>query len=763
MAKKNLSPFPNIGEIIRALSRALDIKQKNKRLDSYARCEIYDYSLKEELINEIIFEPLYKNISKNFAKFVKDELDNFLNLYLIEIVKKIPLSMLKREEVLPVLNCIIFSYNASNFISKFHNEFNGPAPTFLVSSNEKSSIDATFQWFEKNIENWENFIKGMEKNHRDKINRWKKGIELPSFKSIIEFHDWSDFKFPETNKNKIERIKSVLILSRTIDYFKKINFGEQAVSELRLHIWAYYTPYEMDKKLNTLIKSAENQFDKEYLSTINELFELLNSKTEKRNELQAIIKYKLLYLEEIKKKFDPEDRLLYLHKWLNGKYFVFSREDEKALNFYKEAVSSSFYSAGLNQIKIMEESLVLAAKLNKRPFLKMLKNYMISFGLFMPVNPDYTSDKSNAKSRSKGIEVEDFEVADWAANFYKYFPSSNFFVKEKNENDTINSTKPYIIVSEVDHNFRPDTKHPDRIIKIGSKLKQMPQLNWFIEQGKHIEVKKLIKAGASVNVFSEANESPVLIAIQMVRPDEFINNFKYNYKSLDILMKKIHHADTLNKRTNKKKMTPLTSAVYTGKPNIVKWLLKQGADPDFRGKTDNQTPLNIALKRIAFLSNPKKYKENCNNLNPMAPELLEYLRRTDGGFHGIHLEDQKRRLNNRYNNPRSSHIKEIPENHSRANLLRYLNIKDFYKIVELLLKAGADPNAEHTDPIPGYTPLMVAAEIDNLEIFKKMVDKGGDVNKTYSFKKGNIVFNLNCMDIAREFKSRKIFSFIKNL
>ena len=45
--------------------------------------------------------------------------------------------------------------------------------------------------------------------------------------------------------------------------------------------------------------------------------------------------------------------------------------------------------------------------------------------------------------------------------------------------------------------------------------------------------------------------------------------------------------------------------------------------------------------------------------------------------------------------------------------------------------SGADPNAEHTHPINGYTPLMLAVETDEAQVAKALKEAGGDTEKVY--------------------------------
>ncbi len=88
-----------------------------------------------------------------------------------------------------------------------------------------------------------------------------------------------------------------------------------------------------------------------------------------------------------------------------------------------------------------------------------------------------------------------------------------------------------------------------------------------------------------------------------------------------------------------------------------------------------------------------------------------------------------------------------------------LTSKNLIAIGKILLDAGADPNHEHGQPIPGYTPLMLAAESDETaEIFEYMLQKSGNPQKTYIDHIGQ---RINCWIIATAFKSAKIIAILK--
>lgn len=74
-------------------------------------------------------------------------------------------------------------------------------------------------------------------------------------------------------------------------------------------------------------------------------------------------------------------------------------------------------------------------------------------------------------------------------------------------------------------------------------------------------------------------------------------------------------------------------------------------------------------------------------------------------------------------------------------------------IAAMLLKAGANPNASHKYPVPGRTPLMLAAESDLPELFDLMIGHGGDPLRPDAMGQ-------NCYQIARSFHATRILNFL---
>jgi hypothetical protein len=84
----------------------------------------------------------------------------------------------------------------------------------------------------------------------------------------------------------------------------------------------------------------------------------------------------------------------------------------------------------------------------------------------------------------------------------------------------------------------------------------------------------------------------------------------------------------------------------------------------------------------------------------------------------------------------------------------YMPIESLREIAKLLLEYGADPNAEHSEPAPGYTSLMLAAEVDEFGVFNAMLGRHGDSEQYYIHPSSGL--RIDCVEIAKYYNSEDI-------
>ena len=109
--------------------------------------------------------------------------------------------------------------------------------------------------------------------------------------------------------------------------------------------------------------------------------------------------------------------------------------------------------------------------------------------------------------------------------------------------------------------------------------------------------------------------------------------------------------------------------------------------------------------------------------------MIDSLRRQIAAFRGLSNDQIIKTWNSEKNTEARLYI-ERKQHLIYEQFLKYSKNENLYKIAEILLKKGANPNYPlEIKGIRGYTPLMLAAESDNITLFKMMVEYGGNPNQ----------------------------------
>ncbi len=290
--------------------------------------------------------------------------------------------------------------------------------------------------------------------------------------------------------------------------------------------------------------------------------------------------------------------------------------------------------------------------------------------------------------------------------------------------------------------IKPDLRHPNRVMTIRAvdgQTRRWSQLRLFTGLDKVDEVQALLQHGADVD-HDASGASALLAALQRAHDvgDRAV---------LDLLLARPHAQATLDAVTARKRLTVLLCAVELGEPDVVQRLLEMKASPDVRGHTEHQTPLYMCLSRLAMAAPDKLHRHlQASMLGPRDLVQNDSLRRYAGATAGVFGDQGKEHL---LSTPRDAELfhrgLEVFVSHTAG---RYSRPK-LLRIVELLLLAGADPNAPHDYPTPGRTPLMLAAEENDLEAFNLMLRHGGDPLQCDAE-------GMDCLRIAMGFGSRRI-------
>lgn len=287
--------------------------------------------------------------------------------------------------------------------------------------------------------------------------------------------------------------------------------------------------------------------------------------------------------------------------------------------------------------------------------------------------------------------------------------------------------------------------------KNDTKLLQLTKEN-DVEGVKEI----LQKRRASVDTLSSTNESVYLIAVehaQMLGDHRLIKLFLESEQS--------PKPKTLNTRDFDGN-TPLIKAVQYGFVEIVQKLIGWKADPNLIAAETARSPLMLAVEQLLSIYKPEMLPTPIELIEKGEPRILENFRRhlitTGMVSSSISLSELREWQSKTLKDPRKREILNQVVNQLDSGDNR--DISAYKKIVHLLLDAGANPNQAHEYPIPGYTPLMLAAETNDSDLFRQLEKAGGDRKRTY--QRTDTLEHIDCLEIAKYFNSENIVTYLNS-
>lgn len=753
--------FPTPLEQLRFIAQLFDLPIKNKKaLDD----KVDDKNVRQELmwsfIKETWFEPLEKILPKELAEIMNRYFAQYLFRYLKGVVGQISVDGMSREELMPILAHYFFSTGAYMFLAHEIPD-DMPYPRLeLLLDYETKSVGMILDWL-NDFPVWQNYLDTLKtKEEKDKIERWKRGEYLPSYQAILllkpkkltkkEQYDWGVIAFwlliaralDETRKLQQPGIFKCMNIMLSIE----VNYGLKAM--------VYETNLVMNHTIHKVKTTKNAELLNEHLKIFVELTSDLLSLHKAKDEFaQDKAFQKLNIARSIAENHQRLGYSAHYWNWLEARWHLLSGNLKQAVALYETAFHQSLFCMGDALKNWIVEARIATAFLEKqygisqRKFLAHLKNAMILFDYEME-----STHKEATKLNHKDV-VTDWEVEAWAKEFHRQFPKQGWFT---NVHYPDGLPEILFINTEDVEKLKPDYRNPNKKITIGGRKK--PQLIWFIAL-EHIKgadtcleiMKNLLEAGADVNQLSDTNESALLFAIEMLDLKE--PSASQDRRFFDLLAQYPHAIETINALTAKREKFPLFSAVNSGRPDVVRTLLQMGAEVDkvnFQGITSLYQcigMINRFSKGKGFSISQMAQTRQANNWNQ---QEIEFLRR-ERAVTGI---------------PMNSFIRNTPELEKIYNMVqemmfkkmfqsfeKYSSIQHMEEIAYLLLDAGADPNFPHNiQTLKGYTPLMMAIEANNPNVFNYMKDKGGDT--TLLVQSNGMSFT--CADIKHRWNSDKI-------
>lgn len=725
---KALPPYPRFGECIAVLAGALDINKAGSNVGRLAREGDFDWEKLDGVINEVLVDGSRWVIGDAARNVLLPWIVSVREAY-TRVVLDVPLDSVGRSDSLPILVDKFFVPAAANLLQQIHAAMPGPNLQLLLAKG-LNPVRVTLEWLDSLIGGpVEKLLypgsTGSARTEQEKVRKWRNGTDVPSSQSIQLFCR----KLDECWK-KTPSCATWLLISSALSRLERQWAGSLRPLVLSHHDHSSPVGNSIHAILSALVKSAGRTWP-ELAEPGRKLWNDLRRTSPKQVGDQDRTWREIQSLESTAAAIDPEGRSAYHYEWMKGRWHAMSGQYQEALPHYEHAFELACYRAG-HQIKdVVSEASCIAAFLGKKPFLKRLKHVGIALGLF--------------RKPENGTVLEGWEFDQFAQQLSIQFPAQGRFVESQNDLSAQPMEGWLFIDKDTLSKTLPDLKAVNRVRAVhfaNGAVRRWPQLRLFASFGLIEQTKALLDAGASVDDLDSSGASALLCALQHAEATG-------QREVVDLLVAQPHHVATINAPTQRKRLTPLMCAIDLGWPDVVAALVAQGADVEQRALTDNQSPLYYLVSRLFHKINPRRMASSLLEKMMEEPDVVlqDTLRRFGVGMAGTFGSD--------VSGPRShpelaiAATKMLVSSHVSRH-----SVSSLMQIAAVLLKAGANPNAPHTYPVPGRTPLMLAAESDLPELFDLMLQHGGDPLRPDAARQ-------NCMQIAQSFGSRKVIDVIQ--
>lgn len=692
------TPYFLPAEVVRAIARAIDSKNNNESLDN--KC--HDLYLSKNELDQFINTHIYKVIERvELKKSVENELKALVAQIFddyLKVVATYNLSERNRDDIGPWILEAFFCPNLINiiyFLGIRTKPFEKSDYVKLMVDNS-SSLEPAFEVIEKRIEGWNSFYAGLSKNDKDKITAWRRGADLPSRTSLMSIFN---------NQNAPKNVLVFLLTARAIEYFKRSHESD---------IFNQYI--EQPRSLGSsmeLFKEAIFSLEAQDTDYVHRLFEKNDDKF--RNSISAIIMELLAY-----------------------SLASFAENDlEQAKKRFIDAFDLSLYRSGHICEKVIEVGFVIASWQGSPDMnlISKLKSIQTLYGYTLP-----TIVTKDTKRKKENL-VEDWEINMWRSNAQRVF--NNFKVELPEKYRVSSAVLPIHLNAK---ELALDLKKPNKKVKLNDndklhidKKKQITtQLIWNTLRKDLDAVNQLLQAGADINILSDNKESALLVALQHMNLTELHEPDDRFYQTL----KDLEYAPkTIKAVTAKKHLFPLLSAVQTGRSDVVEHILNLGADVNQKGGSGHLDALTTCISLIGTIKNSKLLlnqfdmmtKEPETAIASMSDfEFSAFIRETQGSL-GLN----RQQVTNHFAQSMKSSdaiaiLKELSKVFKEQTQANYelFDLRETRKIAKLLIDNGANSSARYDwSGIDGYTPFLLACELNEAELVSHMLDNATEDSK----------------------------------
>ncbi|PMG24495.1 hypothetical protein BCU96_03275 [Vibrio lentus] len=736
--KKRAKPYPTIQCLLREVAIAFDVKTASDEGDSRRAAKQLDDSCKVEelsidkyhaILSLNILNPIRSNFDDEISARVENFLVNLLKRY-AHWMKNYPLDGLSVEQANQLFGRTQFFENL--VLNCFLNEEEEGKALCLPDSTELTLSNPDMLPLLQSCFD--------DKDMKDCLRTWWNGTELPSFRYVMRMDSAADHALSEESWRMI---KWGIISSRFVRYIQSSStFTNVSFS----HAEAF-----LDANRNGCTNNHEFY---EQISSLKQWYEAV-SHTSKSLADNDEFEKRLTSLELTMEGFPSEIEAYHYLFWYKARHSILSGKLTEANEYYQQAFTAALYRDHSNAVlgEIIKESLLVSAH-QTRPdlvFLKRLKTAQVYF--FNELMPAKYQEEDSGKYQV----LANNEVEAYRTEFKRYFPDEHCYPGIK---WSVYKQKVGYVLEDIDSSDHADSKRKKIEIGLegGAKRKTTPLIYACLNNDVE-KVEELLNSGASVNALSEVGESPLLIALANIdfsEPTSLLDDSIFN-----LVSEYAHSEKTLNTVSTRKMSFPLFAAVESGRPDVVKKLLSMNKEItiDLKGSIEYQTPLYACLGMLAMTKNPKQFREKL--MAVPSEEAVNQLRPLFVGMNSPFNAELSSHLSAQQLDPKFLAVMDAIFEYVQARFPKTSSVRH---IARILLNAGANPNVEVVKNGMRYTPLMLASELNELKLFKKMIEHGGDWKKTYTAPVGTSFSKraIDCLDIAEHFEAGDVKRYIEN-
>lgn len=384
----------------------------------------------------------------------------------------------------------------------------------------------------------------------------------------------------------------------------------------------------------------------------------------------------------------------YIHDWFAGRLAAIQGREADAIAFYAKAVGGVWWFGGSNQLPVLNEALLYAVGVGDSVAAKHYWDKTFMLGL----------------NRWPKRPLDEQERRRLAFSFERQFSP----LKAR---DRVPPPVEFILRDSHFELSQGQLKNPDRKVKHAEGRTRRTPLMDAAREGSFSDVKRAIEAGGDPNDFiKESGEGPLTYAMRRAcdRGDPVIMNYLLQ---LDL------SEDTVNRQASTSRETPLKIAIEMADAAAVERLIALGADVE---QASDYVPSALCYAMQLLHSSIHRTDTTQETAYLAGKTRADVHDAKDGAALDIELATRRQ--------GQAALRDASPGNRAIFDAVMELYIRPAEqrrRVALTLLKCGADANRRYkVEPhhLAEWTPTLFAAQVGDIDIFKSLVEYGGDTD-----------------------------------